>query len=204
VKKKSASVGYLVVKRLHVFSHIAELPTLCANAGLERRPIRGVSNLPLKQLIHAQTIQMAADEAAQARADRIAAGGSLDDEVPVVAEDAFSLGGSTDVISGGAFSSDVMTSLQSARVHKNIYKGLHFIRCKAKNKFYQSLLPVRSQLMEDRQLAMLMGTDRRLGADSDIQRFLFASPIFDAHLIPFIWTFLTEEPQKRNATPTLK
>lgn len=199
VSAPDRSAGFLLLKRVSVYSHLSELPTLCANAGIERRPVAGVSNLPLRSLIRAQEQLFRHDVKAaggKAAANGAAATGSADpagldehkdgDDADAEAGPDAAVDDDGDDPAGG----DSVGALPVSRISRNVYRGLHHIRAKSAGKFFTSMLPVKQSLMEARQTAVFMAAHPRLGADSVIGKHLLGSPIFDPHLIPFIFTFL--------------
>lgn len=196
------SVGVLLFKRVSVYSHLSELPTLCANAGIERRPVPGVSNLPLRSLIRAQEQLFRHDAKAVeggakatvnvvGSADSAALDEQQDEGVTGDDTEAGAAGIDGDGDGDAAADGDMVVALPVRRITRNVYRGLHHIRAKSAGKFFTSMLPVKQSLMEARQMAVLMASHPRLGADSVIGKHLLASPIFDPHLIPFIFTFLS-------------
>lgn len=188
-----APAGYLIVKKVNIFSHLSELPALCANAGIERRPVKGVSDLPIKQLIQQQTRNAKAnggeqeeqDEGEQKTLDVIEPDASDDVGANV---DSFLPDSASSISNRSALLSPV--SLPSSKISRNVYRGLHHLRSTAAGKFFHSFLPVQQSLMEARQIAILMAAHPRLGKEAPIGQHFLKSNLFDPHLIPFIFTFM--------------
>ena len=199
------TAGFLLLKHVSIYSHLSELPVLCANAGIERKPVPGVSNLPLRQLISQQVraslpapgeskpgMARAASRVQSQRSSVESLGSastavaSLDADEKAAAE--------IDAAAAASGETDLDAVFSSSReVRRNVYRGLHHIRAQCASKFFTSMAPVKARVLEARQMAMLMGGHARLGADSVMGRHFLKSEIFDPNLIPFIFTFLGAE-----------
>jgi hypothetical protein len=205
-------MGFLHLRQVHVFSRLAELPTLCARAGVERRPVPGISDLPLRQIIQQQETQMKhkqilpASGGAAAAATTTAAvvagsssSSSSKNETAGAAAAAPELGTEKDGPAGSASAggeeeeSDVLSALPVAlsRIPRNVFRGLHHIRAQSAGKFFTSFLPVRGSLLEQRQTAFLMAAHRRLGRDSVVGPSFLRSPIFEPKLISEIFAYIS-------------
>ena len=193
------SVGSLLIKKVSIFSHLSDLPKLCANAGILRQPVAGVSDLPVQELIRLQgeseTIVEANGEDMNDphMKQSLASGNNIFETTRGKLSSAASTPTTTTTlgppIPSSSSSSSTALSLPSSTLRPNIYRGLHHLRSKAAGKFFQSFLPVKASLNQDRQLAILMGNHARLGAQSVIRKHFLQSEIFDPQLIPLIFTY---------------